>query len=136
VAPLNWRRDELAHFGEQLAWLNEAEASSVYNHALQFTSKSHYGLDPATVVGIDKLDVKEPGPEASAWLSRRIGGGPVLVVFGERQVCRMVGSFFVENWQDIFCPSRDDVVILAEMGEGVLFYCHEDEFEFGQRRTA
>jgi hypothetical protein len=133
---LNWRRDELAHFGDRLAWLREAEASSVYDRALQFTSKSHYGLDPTTVVDIEKLDVDEPGPEANAWLSRRVGAGALLVVFGEHQVCRIEGFFFVENWQDIFCPSRDDAVILLEISGGVLFYCHEEEFEFGQRRTA
>lgn len=133
---MNWRRDELAHFGDRLTWLSETEAASVYYHALQFTSKSHYGLEPATVSDIEKLDVDEPGPEASAWLSRHVGDGSVLVVFGEYQVCRIDGSFFVEKWQDFLCPSRDDAVILTEEGGGVLFYCHEDEFESGQRRTA
>jgi hypothetical protein len=133
---LNWRRDELAHFGDRLAWLSEAEAASAYDRALQFTSKSHYGLDPATVTGIERLNVDEPGPEANAWLSRRIGSGTVLVVFGKQQVCRMDNFFLVENWQDFLCPSRDDAVILPEAGRGVLFYCHEDEFEYGQRRTA
>ena len=133
---MNWRRDELEHFGDRLIWLSEVEAASVYNRALQFASKSHYGLDPATVADIERLDVDEPDPEANAWLSRRVGDGPVLVVFGEHQVCRMAGHFFVENWQEFLCPSRDDAVILPEVGGGVLFYCHEDEFEFGQRRTA
>jgi len=48
----------------------------------------------------------------------------------------MDGSFFAENWQDLLCPSRDDAVILPDLGTGVLFYCHENTFEFGHRQTA
>jgi hypothetical protein len=125
----------MAHFGDRLAWLSESEATSAYECALRFASKSHYGLDPATVAGIEKLDVDDVGPAAREWLSDRLGAGSILVVFGKRQVCRMDNSFFVENWQDLLAPSRDDAVILQDEGTGVLFYCHEDEFEFGQRRT-
>jgi hypothetical protein len=133
---VNWRRNELAHFGDQIAWLGPAEAAGAFDRATPLTSKSHYGLDPAAVAGIERLDVDEPGPEATAWLSRRIGVGTVLVVFDRQQVCRMDGTFFVRNWQDLLCPSRDDAVILSEDRGVVLFYCHEDEFEFGQQLKA
>jgi hypothetical protein len=132
---MNWRRDGLAQFGDWLAWLGDVEAAGVYDRASRFVSKSHYGLDSSAVADIERLDVEAPGSEANAWLSRRIGGGSVLVVFDSREVCRMDGSFFVENWQEFLYPSRDDAVILVEGTSGVLFYCHEDEFEFGQQRT-
>jgi hypothetical protein len=32
----------------------------------------------------------------------------------------------------MFCPSRDDVVIVPTGGWWALFYCHEDEFEFAR----
>jgi hypothetical protein len=48
----------------------------------------------------------------------------------------MGGAFFVRYWQDMLSPSRDDAVILPEDRGGVLFYCHEDEFEFGRQRNA
>jgi hypothetical protein len=97
-------------------------------------SNSHYGLEPTAVTGIERLDVDEAGSEAASWLSRRIGGSTVLVAFDRHQVCRMDGTFFVGNWQDFLFPSRDDAVILLEGRGAVLFYCHEDEFEFGNQR--
>jgi hypothetical protein len=39
-------------------------------------------------------------------------------------------STFVEQWRDIFLPSRDDAIIIDENHQWALFYCHEDEFEF------
>jgi hypothetical protein len=58
------------------------------------------------------------------------------VVFDRHQVGRMGGDFFVRNWEDLLMPSRDDTVILPEDRGVVLFYCHEDEFEFGQQLKA
>lgn len=133
---MNWRRDELAHFGDQITWLDQAEAVAAFDRSMRLTSKSHYGLDPAAVTDIERLDVDDPGPEAGAWLSLRIGVGTVLVVFDRHQVCRMDGTFFVTNWRDLLSPSRDDAVILPEGRAVVLFYCHEDEFEFGQQLKA
>lgn len=83
--------------------------------------------NPATVAHIERLDVDEPGPEANAWLSHRIGVGTVLDVSDRHQVWRMHGALFVRNWQELLCPSRDDAVILSEGRGVVLFYCHEDE---------
>jgi len=133
---VNWRRHELAHFGNQITWLDEAEATGVFDRAMLLASKSHYGLDPAAVTDIERFDVDEPGEEANAWLSRRLGIGTLLVVFDRHQVCRMDNTFFVMNWQDLLSPSRDDAVILLEGRGVVLFYCHEDEFEIGQHLEA
>ena len=99
------------------------------------TSKSHYRLDTAAVTDIERLDVDEPGPEANAWPSRRIGDGMVFDVLGRHQACRM-GGFFVRNWQDLLSPSRDDAVILPEDRGVVLFYRHEDQLEFGRHLNA
>jgi hypothetical protein len=131
---VSWRRDELARFGGRITWLDQAEAARVFGRATLLVSKSHYGLDPTAVTDIERLEVDEPGSETATWLSRRIGGGTVLVVFDRHQVCRMDGTFFISNWQDLLCPSRDDAIILLEGRGAVLFYCHEDEFEFGNQR--
>lgn len=131
---MHWRCNELAHFGDQLTWLDQAEAAGVFDQAMHLASTSHYGLDPATVADIERLDIEEPGSEPHVWLAYRIGGGTVLVALGRDQVFRMDGTFFVRNWQDMLMPSRDDAVILPEGQDTVLFYCHEDEFEFGRQR--
>jgi hypothetical protein len=76
--------------------------------------------------------VNEPGPEARQWLAERVGDGELLLVFAKDEVFRMPASLFLDHWQDMLCPSRDDAVILP-VGRGwALFYCHEDEFEFAR----
>ncbi len=82
----------------------------------------------------ERLDAAEAGEDTAAWLAQRVGSGEgrLLLVFGERDVCEVQASFFVGNWQDLFCPSRDDVVILPVRGGWAMFYFHEDEFEFGR----
>lgn len=73
------------------------------------------------------------------------GGGPtcgvtgisgvqeLVVVFGGDDSFRCSGNFFVENWSDIFVPSRDDAMVYSPESSFILFYCHENEFEVGQR---
>lgn len=133
--PPSWRRNQLAHFGERVTWLGDAEGEGTYSYVERFLSKSHYGLDPEHVADLERFAVAGRIAEASAWLSARIGDARVLVIFGKHDVCRMDGAFFVGNWQNMLAPSRDDAVILVEQGGGILFYWHEDELEFAQRRS-
>ena len=129
---MGWRRDELSAFGAEVAWLNRAASLTAFRRAQESISKSRYGLNEAVIAAIERLDVDQPGPEARQWLSERVGIGddPLLLVFGEDDVCEVRTSFFLDSWQDLFCPSRDDVVILPAECGWVLFYSHEDEFEF------
>lgn len=133
---MNARQTELAHFGEQIEWLSEADAAKVYNYAMKFCSRKHYGLEPLMVQGITHIDVDLTDDFAAEWLTSRVGIGRLRVIYGEMDVFVTSSSFFIANWQDMFCPSRDDVLILPEEGNWVLFYCHEDEFEHGIRRVA
>jgi hypothetical protein len=57
----------------------------------------------------------------------------LVVVFGEKDCFECASGFFLEAWQDIFCPSRDDAIVYSEQSPFILFYCHEDEIEVGQR---
>lgn len=71
---------------------------------------------------------------ATLWLRARMPGSQqVVVVFGKDEsfVCSSV--FLVENWSDVFVPSRDDAMIYSNDTPLILFYCHENEFELGQR---
>ena len=99
-------------------------------------SRTRYGLDETTFAAVERLDVNEPVPDAQQWLAERVSGGELLLVFGRDEVFRVPAALLPSNWRDMFCPSRDDVVIVPVGGDWVLFYCHEDEFEFsaGVRR--
>jgi hypothetical protein len=135
---MNWRKKELSHFGNEIDWAFEAEAQNIYSEAIKYASKTHYGLNEEEISTIEKISVEEPSQEIQEWLIHRIGdkSRDLTIVFGRDEVCKVRKEFFVENWQDIFYPARDDVLILPEIGDWVLFYCHEDEFEFGRRKRA
>jgi hypothetical protein len=127
---VGWRGSELAVFGPDVVPLDRADAAAAYNLAMKLCSQSRYGLDDAMFLAIERLDVDESGPYAQQWLAERIMPGELLLVFGRDEVFRVPSGLFLSGWQDMFCPSRDDVVIVPACGGWVLFYCHEDEFEF------
>jgi hypothetical protein len=129
---VDWRRAELAVFGSDMAPLDRPDANAAYDRTTRLCSRTRYGLDETTITGIERLDVNERGPEARAWLAERVGVGDLLVVYGRDDVFRVPAPLFLDNWQDMFGPSRDDVVIVPASGGWALFYCHEDEFEFAR----
>jgi hypothetical protein len=135
---MSGRRDEYSDFGDRIEWLTEPDAVGLYRIGISFMSRERYGLDSVKVYGIEKLNVDEDGPGHSAWLASRLGRGDamLLVSYEPKEACHVRTDFFVEHWRDLFNPSSDDVIILPELGEWILYYCHEDEFEFGYRPTA
>lgn len=129
---MGWRHSELAEFGPEVVPLDRAEAQAAYIRANNLCSRTRYGLDEQKFAHIERLDVNDPGPSAEAWLSERVGDGELQIVFGRDEVFLVPAAMFHNHWRDMFCPSRDDVVIIPSVGEWVLFYCHEDEFEFSR----
>lgn len=129
---MEWRNAEMAAFGDEVVRLDRAEALTVSRRAFNCCSKTRYGLDESVFKSIDRLDVNDHEPEARQWLVERIGTGDLFLVFAKNVVFRLPASLFLDQWRDMFCPSRDDVVILPAAGGWVLFYCHEDEFEFAR----
>jgi len=127
---MHWRAKELSETLPDADWLPESDARAVYDRVAPLLSRDHSGLEATAV-----RDLQRVPADAAAfdWLSSRIPRDePLLLVFGAREVCRVPASAFHAHWQDLFCPSRDDVVIISESGGWVLFYYHEDQFEYGQ----
>jgi hypothetical protein len=123
------RHSELAEHGPVIR-LADADARAVYRLAKKCASCTRCGLDEDAFAQIECLDVNDAPPNARLWLTARVDGDELLLVFGQSEVFRLSTSLFLDNWQDMFCPSRDDVVILPVAGNWALFYSHEDEFEF------
>jgi hypothetical protein len=129
---VSWRHTLLAAFGPEVMPLPHADASAAYNRAMGLCSRTRYGLDESALPAIERLDVEESGPAVMRWLAERVGGGDLLLVFGRDDVFQVSAPLFLDRWQDMFCPSRDDVLVMPVGGGWALFYCHEDEFEFAQ----
>jgi hypothetical protein len=121
-------------FGFEVTWLEKADASKFYELAMDCSSRTYYGLNPDFFDPLERLSAIDCGPEVREWLSERVGSGEesLVLVFGKEDACIVRASFFLDRWQDLICPSRDDVIILPLSGGWKLCYCHEDEFEFSR----
>ncbi|MCB1277714.1 hypothetical protein [Prosthecobacter sp.] len=127
---MHWRAKEFSETLTDADWLSESDARVVYDRVTPLMSRDHYGLEATAVRDLQRIPADAA---ATDWLSSRIPQDEsLLLIFGSREVCRVPAWAFHEHWQDLFCPSRDDVVIISERGGWILFYCHEDEFEYGE----
>jgi hypothetical protein len=115
-------------------WLTPEKAKNAYQYASTFSSRERYGLNEYTVAGIESVKI-ESLSVATEWLKSRIKA-PALVqiIHSESEVCILGVDAFLANWQNLFAPGRDDVIVLHAEEPTVLLYCHEDEFEIGTRR--
>jgi hypothetical protein len=132
---MSFRESEYSEIGVAARWLDPVHAKNAYNYALQFSAKRYYGLCETTVSSIEHLDI-ESYAVADAWVKARMSAeGTVQVVYGGSEVCVLPAAEFLANWQRIFMPARDDAIVLHNLSSGVLFYCHEEELEYGQRKA-
>lgn len=127
-------RDEYKALGLDARWLSEKRAKNAYAHALQFSSDRRYGLNERTTEHIEQ-HIIESRSIADAWLRARVRAeGTLQIVYGPDHVCVIDAAAFLNCWQDVFVPSRDDAIILHNFDKTVFFYCHEEELEVGTRR--
>jgi hypothetical protein len=121
---------DLSWLGSNILWLASDDARHWYEHVDRLQSERHYGFDPTRVDIGERIKCDEATPD---WLRRRIPiqALVVLIVFGDEEVCQLPTSTLVAEWENIFVPGRDDAIILEPDSNWVLYYHHENEFEFG-----
>ena len=99
-----------------------------------YDSKNHLGLHPVTVGYIDRFEFGDNESDATDWLKSRIPvGDQLVVVFGDEECFKCTSEFFLQNWRNLFLPARDDAMIFSANSALIAFYCHENEFEIGNR---
>lgn len=89
-------------------------------------------MNEKTVGHIERVDADVHSDSIESWLVNRCSGTDLRVIFEPDAVFDAPVKFLLANWRDIFCPSRDDALIVSLDQDWVMFYCHEDEFEFGR----
>ena len=130
----HWRVQELNHHSADIVWLNAEGAGRAYHLVHLHDSKTYLGLDVNTVASIERLAFGNDVAIATSWLRARVPGiQQVVVVFGEDDCFVCSSVYLVENWSDIFVPSRDDAIVYSNDTPLILFYCHENAYEVGQR---
>ena len=132
---MNYHQKEHKDLGLDARWLDNEHAKHAYDCALRFCSNQKYGLNPNKVSNIEKLII-ESYSVADNWLKGKFNNnGTVQIVYSENEVCVVPAQDFVNNWRVIFVPSRDDAIVLHNLDDSVLFYCHEEELEIGHRNA-
>lgn len=126
--------DEYKELGLDARWLTGESGNNAYVYALQFNDNNRYGLNEQTTDKIERHMIQSRSV-ADAWLRTRLRAEGVLqVVYGPDRVCVVDAAAFLNCWQDVFKPARDDAIILHNTDKTVLFYCHEEELQVGIRR--
>ena len=132
---MNYRDQEYKNLGLEVRWLDNEHAKNAYEFALKFSDTNRYGLNQDSVNNIEQ-HIIESYSVADQWLKSRLcNEGTLQVVYGPDEVCVINSDEFLQNWQQIFVPSRDDAIIFHNLDKTVLFYCHEEELEVGQRNA-
>lgn len=130
---MNIREEEYKQLGVDVRWLDTIKAQHAYNYALKYSSQRRYGLNEASVTNIQRLII-ESYSVADAWLKANLPAeGTLQVVYSKDEVCVIDAIEFLEHWPELFAPSRDDAIIIHNLHPTILFYCHEEELEVGQR---
>lgn len=127
---MNFRRAQLEHFESAIQWMDAMVAQHTFEHWIAFAATDRYGLHPEKVASIEHVDAEEE--TIDSWLETRCVGNSIVVIFASDAVLETEVEFFLHNWRDMLCPSRDDALIVSQNTNWIMFYCHEDEFEFGQ----
>jgi len=55
------------------------------------------------------------------------------LVFGQNEVAVIWSTDFLAHWQDLLTLGRDDAIVLHAAKASILFFCHENYFEFGNK---
>jgi hypothetical protein len=131
--PLAWRWTDsrYAVFPDavlsQLQPLGSREAQAAFERARDFQRGS--GVRGSADVSDD---------DGRAWLQTRHGSVRDIVTVSWSPECalRMSWQIFTEHWSDFCYPMSDDVAVWPDSERWVLFYHHEEQFEFVQRLSA
>jgi hypothetical protein len=76
--------------------------------------------------------------EGRAWLRQQHNGLDAIVIIAWSPECvlRTNWRIFTDYWSDFCYPSSDDVAVWPEAERWILFYDHEEQFEFAGRPSA
>jgi len=131
---MQWRMQELRHFEEEIKWLPAPQAKQAYSLAHRHYCRAQKSLNPANTTGNERLALSDDFELAKQWLLAKLPScGELVVVFENGDCFTCSPQFFIENWEDIFLPTRDDATVFAELDPFIMFHCHENEIEVAQR---
>lgn len=131
----NYLAAEYSELGLHPRWLDEEHAQNAFDYVMKYCNARDYGLEPSTTHQNQKHTIRSASV-ARQWLQDRLSAdGTVQIVYSKDSVCVLPAQEFLNHWDSIFCPGRDDAVILHNLTSTLVFYCHEEELEIGIRKA-
>ena len=79
-----------------------------------------------------------PDETGCAWLRQQHTGlgDVVTIAWSPECALRTTWQIFTDYWSDFCYPSSDDVAVWPEAERWILFYDHQERFEFSERPSA
>jgi hypothetical protein len=130
--PLIWRWTDSRHSMLPEPVLSQLQPLGAQEARLAFEHVKSFQQFPGIKHTADVSD-----GEGCSWLRNQHGGlaDIVTISWSIDWALRTSWQIFTEYWSD-FCYPFDDVTVWPDSERWILFYHHEDRFEFIQRRSA
>jgi hypothetical protein len=86
---------------------------------------------------VESLKISDDHEAARNWLEKkRINPETRVVVSWDNTDCVITSwRIFLKYWDDFCYPSSDDVLVWSSTEDWILYYCHEDIFEYGRKKS-
>lgn len=131
--PLAWRWTDSRYAVLSEAVLSQLQPLGAQDAKIAFERARRFQQDSGITHSADVSD-----DDGCTWLRARHGALSDSVVVSWSRECALRTSWqiFTEHWSDFCYPSSDDVTVWPDSERWVLFYHHEEQFEFIQRPAA
>ena len=134
-----WTNPEHAQFSNEtiseIKILSPTSAELI--HAKSMRVMGNYCLDAKQFAYVQRINTSGSLENIQCWLNDLPPRSEELVFTSwSEKICTLTSFEIVKtNWDNFFYPSSDDAIVLPLSEQWVLYYFHEEEFQFGQRRA-
>jgi hypothetical protein len=139
--PLAWRWTDERHAVlpdavlEQMLPCEPSVARQLFQHTLSFMggrglSEQGFAVSTLSTASLSK-------EEGCAWLRalQPILSTEALLSWQPETALRTTWEIFTSYWPTFCYPASDDLAVWPEDGQWVLLYLHDEEFQFGTRKS-
>lgn len=138
--PLKWRFTSPTHggFTDELLSRVKPLRNTVAEKLCRLTDHFFvpYHLNEKEFLSVECFDCPLEEANTHIWLADRIPEhtNKLIVLWDESDAVLTDKELFCKYWDDFCYPASDDNVIFPITMEWVLYYWHEEQFQFGRRR--
>ena len=115
--------------------LTSIEAAKLDEYSNEFVGDG--GLLDTKFIDIDRIETSSDEETVNRWLGEKSDDNTQeIIVSWDKQLAVMIDwGTFRKYWDDFCYPASDDVAIFPTSAAWILFYFHDEYFEFGSLKT-